>query len=84
MGRGSSSLAHTGPLAISASTGMVRNLTIPNRCPSRPMRSCRNSTGPGEESLIAAATSSMRGASSTSAPVENATSNTRLASRFQP
>ena len=65
--RGSRSILKTGPLIwlnarnsarrISASVLIVRNLNIVNGLPCRPPRNCRKKTGPGEVSLISAATS---------------------------
>jgi hypothetical protein len=58
---------------------MVRNLWMRNVLPWRPTRSWRNITGPRESSLIAMATASSSGDSSSSPSAEAITSNARLA-----
>ena len=51
---------------------MLRNLRISNAWPSRPIRRCRKSTGPGESNLIAIAIAAISGDRTTRAMLDAA------------
>ena len=63
----------------SASTTMERNLSMVNGLPPRPMRSCRNSTGPPSVALTAIATAINSGEMAIRPSPDATTSNARLA-----
>ena len=89
--RGSRAILNSGPVRwlspsmaasrASASTTIVRNLSIPNSAPSRPTRCWRNSTGPPSSRLTRMAMTASTGeATSRSAPATTM-SNSRLTAR---
>ena len=63
---------------------MLRNLQILKVRPPRPTRVWRNSTGPGDDSLIARAMAASAGASSTIAVSDTAMSSARLSRSWRP
>ena len=73
-----SSSARSSARRASASTAIERNLSIVNRVPWAPTRSCRKITGPGLPRRTAIAMAANNGASSTSATVTTDMSNSRL------
>ena len=76
--RGSSCTVHIVSLVEACSTFMVRSLYITKSFPLSPTRSCRNKTGPREESLISKASASMRGPVKIMAQDEKTTSKARF------
>ena len=83
--RGSSALAHTGPVSRSASSTMVRNLKISNVFPSSVMRSWRSRIGPlPPRSQMSRATARKTGSSRNRNSKPKTMSISRLAMLFQP
>ena len=76
--RGSRACAHTGPVSFSASAPIDRNFRRMNTLPLRPRRGWRNSTGPGESSLMPRAITPMSGMAITSATKARLMSSSRL------